>query len=219
MATGIETRTLGSLFPGMENTRIEISDFGFPFLNLDHAVNCPTSLVVLLLLVKHQKCKRVFEIGTNLGQSTAALAVNTSSDAQIYTLDLGDERFWNANPSLQPLRESNAVTDVVGTSFRQSPHLQKIKQLWVDQNDLKPLYGTMDCVYVDADHAGPGLAEDTELAFKLVAPGGWIVWDDYGKVSALTSYIDELAKRFPLKHVRATEIVLYAAPQLTAPSI
>jgi|GEM_PF-4731504 len=218
MATGIETRTLGSLFPGMENTRIEISDFGFPFLNLDHAVNCPTSLVVLLLLVKHQQCKHVFEIGTNLGQSTAALAANTPSDAQIITLDLGDERFWNANPSLQKLRETHSVSDVVGTRFRNQPHSEKIQQLWVGQTDLVQFYGKMDCVYVDADHAGPGLAADTELAFKLVAPGGWIVWDDFGKVSALTSYLSDLSSRFSLKHVRATEIVLYAAPQLNASS-
>jgi predicted O-methyltransferase YrrM len=214
MATGIETRTLGSLFPGMENTRIEISDFGFPFLNLDHAVNCPTSLVVLLLLVKYQNCRRVFEFGTNLGQSTAALAANTPNDAQIFTLDLGDERFWDANPSLGPLRKTHSVSDVVGTSFRNQPHSQKIKQLWVDETDLSRLYGTLDCVYVDADHSGPGLAADTELAFKLVAPGGWIIWDDYGKVSALTLHLNELAKRVSLKHVRATEIVLYAAPQL-----
>ena len=120
--------------------------------------------------------QRVFEIGTYTGSTTLLMAMNTAASAELFTLDLRvddmPESWLDAN-SKPPFE--------AGILFRDTPFQSKIRQLFgrSDAFDFSKYKGSIDLVYIDADHSYDAVFSDSKIAFELVSPGGMIVWDDY----------------------------------------
>lgn len=114
-------------------------------------------------LIRRLRPKRLLEIGTLDGRTTLNMAANAPPDARIYTLDL---------PGLSS-----------GSYFAGTPEAAKITQLRGDSAtfDWSPFDGTVDFVFIDADHTYPFVISDSRRTVKLLREGrGTIVWHDYG---------------------------------------
>ena len=155
--------------------------------------------------------KRVFEIGTYTGSTTLLMAMNTPSSTELFTLDLRVEDMpesWldeNGNPPFE-----------AGLLFRHTPFQSKIRQLLggSDAFDFSPYKGTIDFVYIDADHSCDAVLRDSEIAFELVSPDGIIVWDDYrwlpehSAIAGVTNALNRLSASHDIRQLVNTRLAV-----------
>jgi predicted O-methyltransferase YrrM len=143
-------------------------------------------LDIICRLVRHAQPRRIFEIGTFNGRTTANMAACCAAD--IYTLNL-------------PV----SGTDL-GICFRGNP---RVTQLLGDSAtfDYAPYLGAMDFVFVDGDHSREYAASDTAWALRLAAPGATILWHDYlSAFPGVDAVLDELAQRHPVRRIKHTTL-------------
>lgn len=152
-------------------------------------------LSILLCTIREVKAKRIFEIGTFVGWTTRLIAMNVDEGAEVFTLDLPQE----------------SVAHAVGERFHGSPEAAKIKQLAGDSLhfDFSSWYGGIDFCLVDASHEYEYVAADTRNAFRMVRPGGVILWHDYRHSqwwSGVTRAVREANRRIGggIFHVKGT---------------
>lgn len=143
----------------------------------------------------------VFEIGTFIGRTTRLLALNSSHNTQIFTLDL----------------PADQVAHDIGVDFGGTPEAEKITQLYGDTRsfDYSPWHGQCDFVWVDACHDYPHVVQDTQAALNLCRPGGWILWHDYRHTawwSGITRAVRKLARtHLGVHHIKGTTIAAFQA--------
>ena len=161
---------------------------------MDYVAGSMWDLLAVCMIARHRSPKVCFEIGTGHGRTTHHLALNTPSDAKIYTLDI-------------------STAEVVGCVFRGKVSSDKIQQLTCNSSsfDFSRWAGHIDLVVVDGDHSYEGVRSDTARAFTLLAPGGCILWDDFtpawpGVVKALRGH--ERARSF--RRIAGTKWVIFA---------
>jgi predicted O-methyltransferase YrrM len=209
----LPVRALAELFPGINDTTVDlpISQLARPPGTLPL-----TELLVLCAVTRHLQPKRIFEIGTFRGASTALLAQHSPEHAEVFTLDLPPNhaatRFTVDNGDI------TGVPFTVGEYYRSSPYASKVRQLFGDSAtmDFAPYTASMGLVFVDGNHEYQNVKVDSLNAFALVAPGGVIIWDDYhpdwgvGVMRAL----HELRHK-NLFRIAGTRFVVHSAPSDT----
>lgn len=158
----------------------------------------------------------IIEIGTFDGRTTLNLAINAPDTARVYTLDLPAEDV----PAFSTMKTERVFIDKPQSGARfmeyRGPWAEcspRITQLRGDSArfDWSAHYGKAGLVFVDGSHAADYARHDSEEAFRLVAPGGTIVWHDYGVWKGLTVVLDEIeaARRPGLKRIRGTSLVIW----------
>jgi Methyltransferase domain len=160
----------------------------------------------------------VVEIGTFDGRTTLNLAVN-AAPTSVVTLDLPpDER---AAFALVPGERQYVDKPQPGARFRACAPpwraaARRITQLLGDSAtfDWSPCQGRAGLVFVDGSHAYDYVRKDSETAMRLVAPGGIVLWHDYGRWEGVTRALDELEteRRLGLRHIAGTSLVIWRAP-------
>lgn len=192
----LPSRTLVELFPGIETQSVSV-----PATEIvrprDMVVPLP-ELLTLGAICRHLQPRRIFEIGTYTGSSTLLMAMNTPEATELTTIDY-------------------ETTDLVGSAYRAAPHASKIRQLHGDSRafDFSPYFNNIDLVLVDANHTYEFVKVDSETAFKLLKPGGVIVWDDYrwldihSECRGVTFCLNELQQSRPLFHITGTRFAVY----------
>ena len=192
-----------SQLPTSENN-IQMLSSGWPLGGMP-----PQDLYALLRVVKWIEPKRIFEIGTFRGITTAHLALN--SDAIVYTLDLPREMAANLDgysPGDLKLLQSSAE---IGSTYRQLNMNGRIRQLFGDSRlfDYEPYRKSIDCVLVDGCHVYDGVLSDSERAFDLLADRGVILWHDFANLRDVTRAVRFLAKKRPIYHIGGTFLAMY----------
>lgn len=139
--------------------------------------------------------RRIFEIGTSQGRTTALLAMNAPADAEILTLDLPPEAALPPGATDRHLVE--LARRELGIAFRGTAWEARITQLLGDSSgfDFSPYRDAIDLVIVDASHSYPFVASDSWNAFRMVRPGGVVVWDDYESMRSeygVSRFVDRL---------------------------
>jgi len=140
----------------------------FPFAFLDGG-SLPTDLALLRILAKKLNAQTYFEIGTWRGESVSNVA---SIIPNCFTLNLSTDQ----------MRARNWAEDYIQLHGHYSSSIKSITHLHGDSRDFDftEYIGKMDLVFVDGDHHYLSVVQDTLTAFKLIRPGGIIVWHDYG---------------------------------------
>ena len=159
-------------------------------------------LLTVAAICRQRRPKRVLEIGTFTGATSLLIAMNVGQDDQIFSLDL-------------PPTES--VGYVAGSSFVGTPYAHKITQLYGDSRefDFSPWYGTIDLVFIDANHTYPFVKADSDTAFKLLAPGGVVMWDDYiwlpeyPECAGVAEYLHDLSTHKTCFQLRDTRLAVH----------
>jgi predicted O-methyltransferase YrrM len=160
--------------------------------------------------------KQIVEIGTFDGRTTLNLAVNSTSSVAVVTLDLPKDFTPKFPMNIGEYKLANKP--VSGARYRNcaaawSNDAARIAQLLGDSAsfDWSSYYGKAGLVFVDGSHTYENVRNDSEVAFRLVAPGGMIIWHDYGVWEEVTRALDEidLADGLGLRHIRGTSLVFW----------
>lgn len=171
-----------------------------------------SDLLSIAAICRKHKPERVFELGTFTGSTTRILAMNLAESAEIFTLDLDPQSMPDCclDASGKPIYEA-------GVLFKGTAEALKIRQLFGNsaEFDFSPYFGSMDLVFVDADHSYEAVLKDSQTAFKLLRPGGMIVWDDYrwlpehSNCEGVTRALHELADQYPIYQLKGTRLAVY----------
>jgi len=160
--------------------------------------------------------REIIEIGTFDGRTTLNLAVNSNPTTPVFTLDLPPELATKF--ALDHGERKFVEKPAPGERYRHArppwkDSTAKITQLLGDSGtfDWSAHFGKAGLVFVDGSHAYDYAKHDTKTAFELVAPGGMVLWHDYGVWEGVTRALDELEteRKLGLKQVRGTSLVFW----------
>jgi predicted O-methyltransferase YrrM len=175
------------------------------------AVNGNTSLqelAVLASLVALRAPKRIFEIGTFDGRSTINLAINSTAETEVLTLDLPNHMARDTALRTDPLDTQYIDKASSGARYQKTDVAARIVQLWGDSAtfDFGPYRGTIDFVFVDGSHSYEYILNDSRRAVELLRDGrGVVIWHDYGIWPGVTRALNQLYREDPgfagLKHI------------------
>lgn len=178
----------------------EIDKVEAPYGTVNETTGKPNQaeLFMVNILARHLKARNIFEFGTFTGRSTYYFTLATP-DTRVTTLDL-------------PPGPGRTIPEV-GLYFVNSDREDQITQILTDSRkfDPTPYEKKMDFIFVDGDHSYEGVKNDTEKAFKMLAPGGVILWHDYGASSdlGLVRFFVEYTRQTPLFRIKKTSLLLY----------
>lgn|SRR6266853_1568646 len=159
-------------------------------------------IVSLCLLCQAIQPKLVFEIGTDHGYTTTHMALNTSVDCEIFTLDLP--------PDVSPLLPTTFMDDLNIRKYKQrkrymweQPNIApKIHRLFGDSAvfDYSPYHGRVDLFFIDGAHSHEYVRSDTLNALKCCHSGSAIVWHDFGRVgvNGVSRWLVEFSNQHPV---------------------
>lgn len=190
-----------------------------PLPELIGEVGSPASYYTIAAITNARAPKRVLEFGTYLGVGTLTMALNTSQDATIYTIDLPDQVDSESLPTLEHSADKTHIRvsrHRVGEAFTGCESAGKIRQIRADSLTLKlnhPPWGTdsIDMVYVDGEHSFEICKRDSETALSVLSPQGVILWDDYWWFYPdVVRYLDSLSERLRLFRIEDTNLVIYS---------
>lgn len=165
--------------------------------------------VVILSLAAALESRTVFEFGTFDGRSAANLAINLDPDAKIMTIDLPARDMADAALPIGQHDVKYIMKEASGGKFK---GIHNVTQLWGDtaKFDFSPWFGQCDLVFVDACHAYEYVLNDSEIALRLIRPGGVVLWHDYAGFAGVTRALNQLFQqdsRFAgLRHIDGTSL-------------
>jgi len=112
----------------------------------------------------------VLELGAHFGYSTIALAQVAT---RVHSVD------WHQGDSMAGHMNS---LEAYFTNLRRHGAPNVVTHVGRFE-DVLPLFRDMafDGVFIDGEHDRVSVARDTDLARRLVAPGGWLAWHDFGR--------------------------------------
>jgi SAM-dependent methyltransferase len=172
-----------------------------------HIQQCPlgawsTPLVDVYVVLKAAlgfHSKRILELGSYRGETARMLAENTGDDVRIFAVDI-DERHGSAYQGLELARKI----------VRKTGHIS------VDLLGAEEKY---DLIFVDANHDFDSVMNDTEVAFKVLAKGGVILWHDYALenyfmgMNGVPEALNHFARTRPLYAIRGTRLAMFSDRQ------
>ncbi len=184
--------------------------------DLERAAASILERVALGALIKSQKPKKVFEIGTFRGFTCLTLAENAPENAEIFTLDLpptlsakdiADKYYKSTSSSGFHLMDKSDIDRSVGILITLYKGENKINQLYDDSSkmDFSPFKDTIDFFFVDGCHAYEMAKKDTLTAWSCLSKGGMIVWHDYTWESVRKA-IKDCNLNSPITHVKETSL-------------
>lgn len=159
-----------------------VADLRVPPLDTGCGNVSPYELLVLSLLARGRAPRCLFEIGTFDGLTALALAANAPDDAIVHTLDLPAAEESGTRFPLADSERSFVRKPESGARLRGSPHAAKVRQWLGDSGkfDFAPWRGKADLIFVDGSHACEYVRSDSLNALAMAAPGGLILWHDFG---------------------------------------
>lgn len=183
------------------------------FLPVGHVRNLSTplqDLAALAALVRKKCPRRVFEIGTFEGLTSALFVRNSVPEVFVHTLDLPHDK------EVQRTQRSYAAHSI-GWSYKyESGRLidvfgvrQQVQALFGDSAlfDFAPFRDQIDLFFVDGAHSEDYVALDSCHAFECLAPDGWVVWHDCLNPHVLRA-LKEIAQTVTVLHLNGTNLAL-----------
>jgi len=173
-----------------------------------------TVLATAAAAVRHGS--EIIEIGTFDGRTALNFAVNAAPHLRVCTLDLPPDALTKFTHA--PTERAFVEKPSPGRCFRDPPPAwqnacERIVQLLGDSAtfDWSPYRGRAGLVFVDGSHAYDAVMSDSDIAFRLVADQGMIIWHDYGVWEGVTAALEELeaTRHLGLRHVRGTSLVIW----------
>jgi predicted O-methyltransferase YrrM len=210
----IRAMDLRALLKTISDVRVERVILPGPDVDLGE-VGSQGGYHVLGAIVRALQPRTILEIGTYLGVSACAMALNAPADCRIFTVDLPDAAVAEAVPGLNAIDQGHIATSRhrVGEAFLQSPVAKQITQIREDTMAFRAekWMSNVDLVYVDGGHSLAVLTKDTENAFRVLSPTGTIIWDDYFHLYPdVVSFLNKLADKYELHAIKGTNYVIYS---------
>jgi predicted O-methyltransferase YrrM len=217
---GVPEKFVFEVLPGNRQYELAIANFQCEEGWMRRTGSYSTDLISLCQLCHVLNPKTIFEIGTLRGYTALHLAMNTSPDCRIFTLDLPKSELPRGDPSKDNSPKDAKVKVRLRTTlmddlhsqmevgeyyFRGTPHADRIELLFGDSAvfDFSPHHGKIDLFFIDGAHSYDYVRSDTENALQCVRPGGVIAWHDFGRtgLNQVSKYILELSRKLPIYSV------------------
>ena len=166
-------------------------------------------LVYLAAATRVLQPRKIFEIGTFKGRTTTVFALNAPT-AEIVTLDLPED--YQPNPASYIQSDAELVLARNPVEFIERYGVgPRCRRILCDSRsfDPAPHRDTVDLAFVDGAHTYDYVRNDTEKIARMMRPGGLVFWHDYGgrgRFRGITTYLHELAERFPVYRVGGTTL-------------
>lgn len=145
-------------------------------------------------------------------------------------LELGSYRGFTARGLLEHSPESRLVAVDIepthGEAYASTPLAERVDRR-VGPISLEIVGDDRECfdlVFVDADHAAPAVAHDTEVALRMVAPDGVLLWHDYANWGYFTGdcgvpeVLNDLSERLPIGHLLGSNIAVHLPEWVSDPA-
>lgn len=170
-------------------------------------------ILCIASLVAYRKPKRILEIGTFDGNTTLQLALNTSKDAVIHTMDLPPGQIFTQMPVLDSDMQFIMDQEKVVRKFESTEVASKIRQHYGDSTvyDFSQFTkeGPLDFIFIDGGHSYFCVKSDTENALKILAINGCIIWHDFTPFfGGVYQYLCELSQKYSLVNIEGTNLVV-----------
>ena len=174
-------------------------------------------LTILAAATRLIQPKKVFEIGTFNGRTSAVFLMNAHPDATVCSLDL---------PPDPQAREDLIDSDLYLIKRRRLAFYvyeygleKRFQQILCDslKFDPEPHRDTVELGFVDGAHDYQYVKSDTEKMAVMMAAHGLVFWHDYGgkgRFAPLTAYLDELGRTIPMYRIPGTTLVWATAADL-----
>jgi predicted O-methyltransferase YrrM len=173
-------------------------------------------LVYLAAVTRLLQPRRVFEIGTFRGRTTAIFALN-APEAEIITLDLPPDYTPGSDyiDTDADLVRTRKVAEFVGRYGVQD----RVRQIFADSMrfDPAPYAGTVQLAFVDGAHTYAHVKNDTEKIAVMMAADGIVLWHDYGgkgEFRGVTDHLHELGSRAQVYRIGGTTLAWTTAENL-----
>jgi hypothetical protein len=155
--------------------------------------------------------REIIEIGTFDGRTTLNLALNAPAACPVFTLDLPPGQATEF--ALDEGEDQFVDKPRPGARFAHNPAARRITQLCGDsaRYDWSAHAGRAGLVFVDGSHAYDYVQADSRTALRLAAPGGVVLWHDYGVWDGVTRALEDLERsdNLGLRHIRGTSLVVW----------
>lgn len=158
-----------------------------------------TPLVDVFVVIKAAlgfQSRRILELGSYRGDTARLIAENTLDDVTICTVDIS-EQHGEAYRGLEVARKINRKVGRISTSLFAA--------------DEK-----FDLIFVDADHDYASVMNDTEVAFKVLAENGVILWHDYFQdayfhgMCGVPEALNQFAQSRAIYAIRGTRLAVFS---------
>jgi Methyltransferase domain len=155
----------------------------------------PREILNLAAVTKLLRPKRIFEIGTYNGRTTAVFILNASPDCEVFTLDLPPQT--GSLPEYLPT-DIGLVQDRRPEGYLKRAGLgERYQQIYCDSMafDPEPFRDTVDLGFIDGAHAEKFVRNDTMKMAVMISPRGYVFWHDYGgrgSFGPLSTYLETL---------------------------
>lgn len=218
-------------FEIIENKKYNLSrQFQLPYPPTQIGSTTVFEATLLAAIINIFDCKKVVEIGTYIGFSTSAMAMNSRNDASIYTIDLPEINLtadpneydrkalfadWKRNDDFLRHHQQSVGAYYIGQlepHVRKKVHMIKCDSTNLNKEILRTIDGA-DMFFIDGGHAFDIISCDTNTALKSLKKNGWILWHDYKSKThtEVTKYIDEdFSKKNLVLHIENTMLALHA---------
>jgi len=177
-----------------------------PHPRTDEGTISPIEMIYLATILKQTKPKKVVEIGTFKGQTTALLAQNTPRDCEIFTIDLPQDSVNNTSLRLHPWDEQFVSIDAKGRYAKSFEKVSFISGDSASNNTYNGVSGA-EFIFIDGSHAYEYVVNDSLRAREIAADKAIIIWHDYNTSWYEVTYaLDYLfAKDATFKSLKAIE--------------
>ena len=155
----------------------------------------PREILTLAAVTRLLQPKRVFEIGTFKGRTTAIFILNSPAESEIFTLDLppkvkGLNGYLSTDIDLVRDRRPDGFLTRAGLSGR-------YEQIYCDSMlfDPEPYRDTIELGFIDGAHAEEFVRNDTMKMAIMMSGCGYVFWHDYGgrgSFQPLSKYLESL---------------------------
>jgi len=166
-------------------------------------------LVLLSSFIKALAPKILLEIGTFNGLATLHMALNSSQEALIHTLDLDHlpkdfvAHAEDVRYILHPDKKNKKYDD----------YLEKHKIVEHRGNSWTysfASFGSPEFVFIDGGHSHLTVKNDTEKSLNILHPKGIILWHDYTPdCPGVFEYLNILSNKYPLIHLEGSSLVYF----------
>lgn len=165
-------------------------------------------LIVISSIVAKLKPKNILEIGTFNGLTTLHLAINSSDDCKIATLDL----LSSCGACFLDKHDIQYVDHKGKHKKHYSDFVEKEKINEHFGNSLDypfKIFGGQDLIFIDGGHSYNVVKNDTEKALNILSDNGVILWHDYSpNCPGVFKYLNELASMHSIVHIEGTSLAL-----------
>ena len=174
-------------------------------------------MVIIATTTRILAPRKIFEIGTYNGQTTAVLVLNSPADARVLTMDLppdvaSTEGVTHIDLGLIANRE-------VGIRLKELGLQGRAEQVFCDSMafDPSPHRGSVELGFIDGAHSRAFVENDTVKMADMMAERGIVFWHDYrgqGALRPLGEYLESLARKIPIYSVHGTSLAWASAPDV-----